>query len=128
MFYQHNVYPATEYGTRECREDREPCGAFYGLPYSGEVKRHTADTFYQHMPSTYIPEAPIMDEYTRKRNAYYRAKALYMDLICEGWLQDLPRDEHKRYKELAKFYARGEEWAIDEMTDIYQRYLQRLNG
>ena len=69
-----------------------------------------------------------MDEYTRKRNAYYRAKALYMDLICEGWLQDLPRDEHKRYKELAKFYARGAEWAIEEMTDIYQRYLQRLNG
>lgn len=57
MFVQNDVYPASEYGTRECPEDREPCGAFYGLPFSGEIEDmpiFEADQLREAMPNKQI--------------------------------------------------------------------------
>lgn len=126
MFYQHNVYPATEYGTRECREDREPCGAFYGLPYSGEVKRpaFANDAFAEYLPDTRIYVSPI-----ESRRSMRWKNDIYMGLVTESWTLELPKHERALYKEYAKQYAyRDSERALRELHRIYKRYMERLKG
>ena len=57
MFVQNDVYPASEYGTMECPEEREPCGAFYGLPFSGEIEDmpiFDAEQLREAMPNRHI--------------------------------------------------------------------------
>lgn len=61
MFRQNNVYVSTEYGTRECPEDREPCGAFYGIPFSGEVTG-------QFLPEQEQIHAQVSSRYFYKRD------------------------------------------------------------
>lgn len=64
MFVQNDLYPADEYGTRDCQEWREPCGAFYGLTNSGELTEqplYVRDQIYAFMPDR-TPLATHADE------------------------------------------------------------------
>ena len=57
MFCQNDVYVPDEYGTRECAEDREPCGAFYGIPFSGEVAElslYDRQQIFDNMPTRWF--------------------------------------------------------------------------
>lgn len=59
MFVQDNVYIPEEYGTRECPEDREPCGAFYGIPFSGEIEemaQYDRQQIFESMPTRWFSE------------------------------------------------------------------------
>ena len=74
MFVQNDLYPADEYGTRDCREWREPCGAFYGLTNSGEIEEqplYVRDQIYAFMPdrtpyATHADEQRMAEMGTRK--------------------------------------------------------------
>lgn len=121
MFRQWNVYPADQYGTQECPEDREPCGAFYGLPCSGEITRHEAThgDVRDFMPDT--------TRVTKDTACAHRRKQLAWDLVNDGWLRDLARPARKEYIQLARLYAAGKVQVLPRMVAIYQNYLQQLN-
>lgn len=145
MFVQDNVYVATEYGTRFCDEDREPCGAFYGIPFSGEVEDlpiYERDQINAAMPDRWFSKR---DE---KVLAIMRGE-IPSEQIQAGWKNpaDIKDDKERRcaelvndfvlncnpfeyvlqkYKELVVAYVKGgKNYLLNDILRLYETYKRK---
>ena len=138
MFRQNNVYITTEYGTRPCDEDREPCGAFYGLPFSGEIEEQA--TYEREQVQACLPERQFsatdelvlahlrgerLDEElpkSRRRDAMLESQLVYefrQDTIA-------PREVVENYRVLVQRYVRdGDMDAREKMDCVRTAWLKR---
>ena len=67
MYRQSDYYSFDEYGTGDIPEYREPCGAFYGLPFSGEDDGDMP-IYVKEQMRDYMPDANLLaGEMRRKR-------------------------------------------------------------
>lgn len=56
MYVQDNYYDMTEYGTNDIAEYREPCGAFYGMPFAGEGEQGERNMYDLQQVQSFLPE------------------------------------------------------------------------
>lgn len=141
MFHQENAYIPTEYGTRNCKEYREPCGAFYGLPFSGEITG-------QFLPEQEQIQAQVSSRYFSKRDeltlAHLRGERLDEQPemnnrvpmrddpeIVRKMVTEFRNDTQaptavvKEYLQLAREYAKGKRYLLANLHDMYIRWINR---
>ena len=141
MFYQNDAYIMTEYGTRDCQEHREPCGAFYGMPFSGEIHG-------QFLPEQEQIQAQVSSRYFSKRDelilAHLRGERLDEQLeepkglFCSDdttRIRDMvtefrndtqaPRDVVSRYRDICREYFSGKRYLLNELHDMYRTWIER---
>ena len=67
MYRQNDYFSFDEYGTGDIPEHREPCGAFYGIPFAGEdggdIPLYVKEQLYDYMPDRNL----LRGEVARKR-------------------------------------------------------------
>lgn len=146
MFYQNDVYVPTEYGTRECAEDREPCGAFYGIPFSGEIEEMATYDRKQiqeamperwfgkkderilarmrgelpnEKPQVYLNKPRMKDPRKAKDEAERRRIELENDFLLNT---NAPTDVQIRYREIVGAYVNGENKLLNKMLDLYNEW------
>lgn len=56
MYVQDNYYSPEEYGTRDVPEYREPCGAFYGMPFAGEGEQGERNLYDLQQVRDFLPD------------------------------------------------------------------------
>lgn len=62
MYVQDNYYSPEEYGTRDVPEYREPCGAFYGMPFAGEGEQGERNLYDLQQVRDYLPDRWLSDK------------------------------------------------------------------
>ena len=144
MFVQNEVYVPTEYGTRECQADREPCGAFYGVPFSGEIDGqalYDRQQIYEALPDRWFSprdekilahmrgedvewESEVVK--TAKIQSLKHEPKLVEKLVKEFILDtNAPPDIVLQYKLYARKYANGEWRLLNELLDLYEKWSRR---
>ena len=142
MFYQQDGYVPTEYGTRECAEHREPCGAFYGMPFSGEVEeqaQYDREQIQEAMPCRWFSkrdelklarlrgEEVVLPEEIYTKQAPEKADPFVVIRLCEEFNRDTnaPADVRLEYRQLARRYAKGERHLLSRLHDLYTLWISR---
>lgn len=144
MFKQDEVYVPTEYGTRQCPKHREPCGAFYGIPFSGEIEEQAE---YERLQI----QASLPDRWFSKRDELVLARlrgevyelptpkreqptkvglntekdvraAQMVDEFVKN--TQAPLDVIAQYRALVKAYVEGEWKLLNDIIAMYQRWMQ----
>lgn len=62
MYVQNNYYSPEEYGTRDVPEYREPCGAFYGMPFAGEGEQGERNLYDLEQVRDFLPDRWFSDK------------------------------------------------------------------
>ena len=62
MYVQNNYYSPEEYGTRDVPEYREPCGAFYGMPFAGEGEQGERNLYDLQQVRDFLPDRWFSDK------------------------------------------------------------------
>lgn len=62
MYVQDNYYSPEEYGTRDVPEYREPCGAFYGMPFAGEGEQGERNLYDLEQVRDFLPDRWFSDK------------------------------------------------------------------
>ena len=140
MFYQENVYVATEYGTRTCKAYREPCGAFYGVPFSGEIQdigEYDREQFLAALPSRSFSRRDEL-KLARMRGEdvelpqEVKKKPMSEDPMIVATLTTefsrdtgAPPDVVKEYRDIARRYAQGERYLVNNLHDLYTLWMSR---
>lgn len=148
MFYQNDVYPADEYGTRECPEYREPCGAFYGVPFAGEVEDqplYVEDQLLTYMPTRWfgrkdefyfakqrckaelksaaeVEPPKVIEKDPSKRAKFERAERLTMEFAINT---QAPSDAVREFREYARAYVLGKNYLLNELFKMTERWMNR---
>lgn len=143
MFVQDNVYIPTEYGTWQCKPEREPCGAFYGLPFSGEitgqaiaereqVQAFLPDRYFSdrdelvlaHLRGERLDEQPAKIERrpTTDENDPNRVRGLVDEFRNNT---QAPLDVVAEYASLAREYVKGKKYLLEKMHELYRTWMER---
>lgn len=141
MFYQNDAYIMTEYGTRDCQEHREPCGAFYGMPFSGEIHGQflpEQEQIQQQVSSRYFsPHDELILAHLRGERLDEGKEEEKGAVIYDNddlWVRDLvtefrndtqaPHDAVEQYRKIAQEYIAGKKYLLNELHDMYQRWMR----
>lgn len=152
MFYQQDVYVPTEYGTNECKQDREPCGAFYGLPCSGEVdgvSEYERQQILDAMPCRWFSErdeqvlASLRGDRKQKmivpskpendsKQAVKRWNEQRIEALVTEFAEETKASENvvNEYRAIARAYVYGNNKLLNDLINKYQTWenIRNRNG
>ena len=129
MYRQNEYFSFDEYGTSEIPEYREPCGAFYGLPYSGEdegeMPIYVKEQLQECMPDRNL----LRGEVRRPRPIKKEVEKLRVNISDYG--RELTNEERARleyqfYKTYKAHYELQRQYDLREYIKI--RFAQFNNG
>ena len=145
MYTQNDYYSWDEYGTGEIPEYREPCGAFYGIPFSGEdggdIPLYVKDQLRECLPDRNIQDGEMRrqrpdedkqeaDRRARERVAAYdlkpeandRAQRL-IDAFRTHCAPAISWSVHERFITIVRRYVDDGEWyRLNEICDMFKQY------